>query len=51
MDVLSIVRSRNQNGNVDSYQVSRQSFVCDSSREKFFVTYSATTFAEENFVA
>ena len=42
IDVLANVRSRNQYGSVESYQVSCQSRVCRRRRSKFSATYWAT---------
>ena len=43
MEVFRKVRSRNQYGNVESYQVSCHSFVWSRSRSKFLATYESRT--------
>src|SRR6185295_13433284 len=49
MLVLRKVRSRNQYGNVESYQVSCHNLVSPWRRPKFAATYSVTAKASENF--
>ncbi len=51
MELFRNVRSRNQYGSVESYQVSRQSRVPDVRRSKFSARCWATARAESNRVA